>query len=316
MILYADMDRDNKNMIDWPFNVTQNKYTKWYKELIVNATNRTLPEGIYTENHHIIPYCMTRNNKKSNIVSLTAREHFIAHLLLWKITMPKKWHNKMMMALYVMSNGSGNDFKKQKQNRQPLKLKNSKLYEKFIAERRKYLGELSSERWKDPAYKKNFSDKIKERWKDPEYKKQMAQKRKNYILNNPGVKQRLSSWSKELWDNRTDKEHNELLDKTLRKVAKERKGKTYEEIYTPEQIKNLHTARENRVIPPESRERMRLGLLKGTKAPMPEHVKKQVSKRMTGIKRPTIKCKHCGLVAVVSNINRWHGDNCKQRPGK
>lgn len=45
---------------------------------------RTL-EG-YTEKHHIIPRCLGGSNEQINIAVLTAREHYIAHLLLTKMT--------------------------------------------------------------------------------------------------------------------------------------------------------------------------------------------------------------------------------------
>jgi hypothetical protein len=41
------------------------------------------------ENHHIVPRSLGGSNKKENIVSLTAREHFICHWLLWKFTKGK-----------------------------------------------------------------------------------------------------------------------------------------------------------------------------------------------------------------------------------
>ena len=37
---------------------------------------------MYYENHHIIPKCLKGSNNKENLVLLTPREHFIAHLLL------------------------------------------------------------------------------------------------------------------------------------------------------------------------------------------------------------------------------------------
>lgn len=39
----------------------------------------------YVEKHHIIPKSMGGSNNLSNIVKLTAREHFVAHWLLFKI---------------------------------------------------------------------------------------------------------------------------------------------------------------------------------------------------------------------------------------
>jgi len=58
-------------------------YKKHYKLLINKAKNRVV-EG-YKEKHHVIPRCMGGIDDKENIVELTAREHFLAHLLLVKI---------------------------------------------------------------------------------------------------------------------------------------------------------------------------------------------------------------------------------------
>lgn len=58
-------------------------YQKIYNRLIERGRNRQITT--YTETHHIIPRCMGGHNKKENLVELTAREHFIAHLLLVKI---------------------------------------------------------------------------------------------------------------------------------------------------------------------------------------------------------------------------------------
>lgn len=43
------------------------------------------PYNGYTEKHHILPKCMGGNDLVENIVKLSAREHYIAHLLLVKI---------------------------------------------------------------------------------------------------------------------------------------------------------------------------------------------------------------------------------------
>lgn len=51
-----------------------------YDQLIVRGQNRHL-EG-YAEKHHIIPKCLGGTDESTNIVTLTTREHFIAHWLL------------------------------------------------------------------------------------------------------------------------------------------------------------------------------------------------------------------------------------------
>lgn len=41
--------------------------------------------GEYYERHHIVPRSMGGSDKQSNIVSLTARQHYLAHWLLYKV---------------------------------------------------------------------------------------------------------------------------------------------------------------------------------------------------------------------------------------
>jgi len=61
-----------------------NKYTKWYENLIQTRKDRTLTD-VYFEKHHIIPRSLGGKDSNDNLIQLTAREHFIAHLLLAKM---------------------------------------------------------------------------------------------------------------------------------------------------------------------------------------------------------------------------------------
>lgn len=58
-------------------------YAKIYRRLIDNRMQNT-PVG-YTETHHIVPKSLGGSNDKENLVKLTAKEHFISHLLLTKM---------------------------------------------------------------------------------------------------------------------------------------------------------------------------------------------------------------------------------------
>ena len=58
-------------------------YKKIYDSLVQKAQNRVL--NGYVEKHHIIPKCIGGDNANSNIVRLSAKEHFIAHKLLVRI---------------------------------------------------------------------------------------------------------------------------------------------------------------------------------------------------------------------------------------
>jgi hypothetical protein len=62
-------------------------YQQIYTQLIYRAQteNRKKGIGVYYERHHIIPRCLGGANDKTNLVLLTAREHFVAHKLLCEI---------------------------------------------------------------------------------------------------------------------------------------------------------------------------------------------------------------------------------------
>jgi len=78
-----------------------NKYTTWYTRIISQAQNRTLLG--YSETHHIIPKSLGGTNGPENLVRLTAREHFICHVLLTKMTTGKHF-TKMCHAAWMMAN--------------------------------------------------------------------------------------------------------------------------------------------------------------------------------------------------------------------
>lgn len=93
------------------------KYTKWYMNIIDFAKNRNI--DVYTENHHIIPKSLGGDNSNENLVRLNAREHYICHLLLTKMTNGIN-KRKMLFALWRMMHGN----KSQKRHKI-----NSKQYE-------------------------------------------------------------------------------------------------------------------------------------------------------------------------------------------
>lgn len=63
-------------------NFPQNKYTKHYIRLVETRKNQK-KEKFKTEAHHIFPVAIFGSNDIT--VNLTHKEHFIAHLLLWKL---------------------------------------------------------------------------------------------------------------------------------------------------------------------------------------------------------------------------------------
>ena len=103
-------------------------YLKIYNQII---EKRKLEKPIgYKERHHIIPRCLNGSNKSENLIDLTAREHFICHLLLVKIHKNDKYYYKLLNAFMLMSCKSKNQ----------KRYYNSRLYEYL----RKDIGRLMS----------------------------------------------------------------------------------------------------------------------------------------------------------------------------
>lgn len=85
-----------------------NKYTKTYFALIEKAKTRNVDDSEYYERHHIIPGSLGGSDSPDNMVTLTAREHFICHMLLTKMTDGADY-KKMVHAFWLMCNyRSGN----------------------------------------------------------------------------------------------------------------------------------------------------------------------------------------------------------------
>lgn len=78
-------------------------YQKIYNQLVEKAKPRGLDKGsvdFYTEVHHIIPRCLGGSNDKENLVMFSGREHYIAHMLLWKAYPDNV---SLMRAAHIMS---------------------------------------------------------------------------------------------------------------------------------------------------------------------------------------------------------------------
>lgn len=122
-----------------------NKYTKWYYRIIDNSVNRQLMSDEYTETHHIIPKSIGGSNDSSNLAVLSAREHFICHLLLTKMLCGED-KNKMTFAAWAMTNLNN---KYQRRNRV-----NSRIYEILKKQKREIMS--SYMQTNNPMHNENF----------------------------------------------------------------------------------------------------------------------------------------------------------------
>lgn len=83
-----------------------NKYTRIYYNIIERAKTRAVVD--YTEKHHIIPRSLGGDNSQDNLVRLTAREHFVCHLLLTRITQGQDKRKMISAVFYLTGRGKSN----------------------------------------------------------------------------------------------------------------------------------------------------------------------------------------------------------------
>lgn len=74
-------------------------HTDRYDHFITERKLRTLPDNTPTENHHILPKSLGGTDSPDNLITLSIREHYIAHLILWKA-----FGGKMSTAFHNMIN--------------------------------------------------------------------------------------------------------------------------------------------------------------------------------------------------------------------
>lgn len=324
-------------MIVWPVEFVESKYSKWYNNLIHKARLRGPIQG-YKETHHIIPRSLGGDNIKSNLVQLTAREHYIAHALLWKMKFEGIYGSKMAFAFntfinkmttkergvnhtYTISSRMYETFRKHYS--QMLKEKYAKeggnwVGRKHSEESKKKIGEKSKlKEFKKGPENPNWGKKLKmteegtrrkkeaalAKWADPEYKEMMKAKRRAFLETPEG---------KVLIQQQADARRGVKRDPAIiEKGASKRRGKKATELFSAQALANIVEGRKHRVYTPEGKAKQIETARQNGKRPKSAEWKKKMSERMSGIVRPTKSCEHCGKNAVVSNYNRWHGDNCK-----
>ena len=165
-------------------------YIKIYANIVRNARKRNNMMELcldYSENHHVIPRSIAKYFKNpskaetpANLVKLTAKEHYICHLLLVKITQKRYYQFKaikhknvklflsnyrsMMYAFHMMKNAAAN------KNQSRLKMnKKSALFENLKSEHAQLVSESNTiytkEKVEEMAYfyvKHNITDKNKD----------------------------------------------------------------------------------------------------------------------------------------------------------
>ena len=175
-------------MINWPVEILDNKYTRWYDRIIEHAKKKNFSivrshakkyPG-YTEVHHIIPKSFGGSDNKENLVRFSAREHFICHWLLTKIHIGDS-RNKMLSAFFLMK--GNNSY----QNRYI----NGRAYEILREEYAQYISKMNTGRVQPPEEKAKQIAAITGRKRKPfseEWRQKMSESHRGEKNHRFGVK--------------------------------------------------------------------------------------------------------------------------------
>lgn len=152
-------------------------YSRIYEEIIANAKSlaeeRTAKKNNhdeYFETHHIIPKSSGGTDDKENLVTLTAREHFICHWLLYKIHPTKE----NAFSWWMMSNNEGNKYHKNR------KRQSSRKYEYARKVFSKHISEVHAGKSLSESHREKIS-KSKMGAKNPAYGKKHTEEHKAYL---------------------------------------------------------------------------------------------------------------------------------------
>jgi hypothetical protein len=267
----------------------ENKYTIYYYS-IINLAKHKEPVG-YCERHHIIPKSLGGSDTTDNIVALTAREHFVCHLLLTKMT---EGNNKRLMHHAVGRFIQNSPL----QNRRFTSWEYSKIREnisiartgkKHSGDARKKMSEKAKGRIPHNKGKTGYthsaesnlkrSNKLKGKTFEERFgferAKEIKQKITNSLLGKPGGM--LGKKHSEETKNKI-KESNALkMHETRIKMSESRKGIKFSE----EHLKNL---RATNIRNAEKRK---------------------------GIPLQKVECSYCNKIGGFNLMKRYHFENCK-----
>ena len=249
-------------------------YQRIYNELITHRKSNTLHDGEYGEWHHIIPKCMGGRNDANNLVKLKAREHFVAHRLLWLIHRTKQMAFALHRMAYTKNNGGLKLTARQyesvrKANSYATSGKNNPFYGKrHPKELQEKMSKKLSESLKgenNPFYGKRHNDETKRKISIAKRGRQQTQEQRDKT-------------SKALKGKPKSAEH-------AAKIG--RKGMIM--------LRNINTNECIRVKKEDA-----IGYDKSIWVAPTKSQRRE-------------KCMYCGCESTVGNINRWHNGNCKQK---
>lgn len=238
-------------------------YQAHYDRLITRARNRAL-DG-YVERHHVIPRCLGGDSSPGNLVRLTAREHYVAHLLLMKAnpgnrclvhaawTMSRKsrfvagrvggrTYAWLRTAFAVMMRAKMSGATLSAETR--AKMSEAAKQNNIPADQRQRMVAASATTRSSKEFRERIAAEMREKWKCPQFR---AVKRASMNRSSP----RRSAAMVERWGNG---EYRARMTTKLAGVNRGRKA-------SPETRAKMSAAHKGKTIPPAQREKMRQAAL-------------------------------------------------------
>lgn len=250
-----------------------NKYNKWYAAITERAKSRVLDS--YTESHHIVPRSLGGSDETDNLVNLTAREHFVCHWLLVKMTSGKENH-QMLNALRMM--------RAEKQGQQRY---DTKITARVYASIKQEYAELQSKQFSGKGngfYGKTHTDEARKRISEA----------------NKGRVQPLDEKEKQkaAWAARREQGVKRALYSNEYKEERSKK-------YSGEGNPNFGKTHSEETLAKMSAKAI------GRKQSA-ETVQKKAD-AVRGSKREKRLCPHCDQLVAVNGHARWHGVHCRHQ---
>ena len=277
-------------------------WLKRYITFINKRIDRTLQEDSVTEKHHIIPKCLfdsyKKANKKSNYITLTAREHWIAHLILYKALPECKSlaTSAVLMGITRIDNFNSRKYYSLIKDWKKSASESAKEFNKRRKGNEQYKQNKRTATLKtfenNPELKKQISDKVKELWQDENYRKKMSDSRKKYC-NSIEFRTKMSKCQKERFSDKTQRE---------------KYSQNMKDIWNNEEYKEMQTdSHKNAWKDPIKRQRMQEGKMKAWDSSLRE---KQSQITKASLNDPIVKLNHAKgyLKVVMENLKRHPND--------
>lgn len=184
---------------------------------------RKHPPQNYKETHHILPKSLGGENDQTNLIKLTARQHFIAHWMLWKIYR----NHKMTLAFWSMRMIKGDrDFKINSKTYQLLKEEHSLIQSEHMKLNNPMKNLLTSDKIRKHRLGKSLSEETKQKISESTKGRPKSEETKRKMSESSKGKPKSESHKQSLRNNRADfsGKNNPMYG---RSVVKERNLKWY-----------------------------------------------------------------------------------------